>query len=87
MPRKSAMIRARVSPDLKEKAETIFQRLGLSVTEAITLFYNQVTLNKGLPFEVKIPNTVTRQAMQDLDDGIGVTEADSADDLARQLGI
>ena len=87
MPRKSAMIRARISPDLKEKAETIFRRLGLSVTEAITLFYSQVTLNKGLPFEVKIPNTATRQAMQDLDDGIGVTEADSVDDLARQLGI
>lgn len=87
MEKKSAMIRARVSPDLKKAAESIFNRLGLSVTEAITLFYNQVTLNKGLPFEVKIPNSLTLQAMHDVDKGIDVTEADSVDDFSKKLGF
>lgn len=39
---KSAMIRARVDPTLKQEAENIFEALGLSATQAITLFYQQV---------------------------------------------
>ena len=61
---KTAMIRARLEPDLKRDAETVFSTLGLSPTEAITLFYKQVTLHHGLPFEVRIPNAETRDALQ-----------------------
>jgi DNA-damage-inducible protein J len=57
---KSSTIRARIEPDLKGKAEHIFQQLGLTTTQAITLFYKQVELKKGLPFDVAIPNEVTR---------------------------
>ena len=49
---KEAMIRARIEPQLKAEVEDIFQELGLSITEAITLFYKQVRLNRGLPFKV-----------------------------------
>lgn len=52
---KTATIRARIEPELKWQAEELFSQLGLSVTQAITLFYKQVTLQKGLPFAVKIP--------------------------------
>ena len=45
---KTEMIRARVEPHLKQEAEEIFSRLGLSSTEAITLFYRQVALQHGL---------------------------------------
>jgi DNA-damage-inducible protein J len=51
------VVRARVDPDLKADAETIFQELGLSTTEAIRLFLSQVRLRKGLPFLVEIPAT------------------------------
>ena len=50
---KTEMIRARVEPELKCQAEEVFAGLGLSPTEAITLFYRQVTLHHGLPFAVK----------------------------------
>ena len=53
---KTETIRARVEPELKYLAEEVFSELGLSPTEAITLFYTQVTLHRGLPFEVRIPN-------------------------------
>jgi DNA-damage-inducible protein J len=56
---KSAMIRARVDPMLKEEVEAILQELGLSTTQAITLFYQQVRLTKGLPFEVRLLDKVT----------------------------
>ncbi len=52
---KSSTIRARVEPALKEQAERILSELGLNATEAITLFYRQVALHKGLPFIVRLP--------------------------------
>jgi len=58
---KSAMVRARVEPKLKEDAEKLFEQLGLSTTQAITLFYRQVVLRRGLPFDVIIPNATTRK--------------------------
>ena len=62
---KSEMIRARVEPDLKHKAEAVLDSLGMTPTEAITLFYKQVTLYRGLPFPVRIPNAATRKALRE----------------------
>ena len=53
---KSAMIRARVEDQLKKDVEEILSSLGLSASEAINIFYNQIRLNKGIPFPIKIPN-------------------------------
>lgn len=61
---KTEMIRARVEPDLKRKAEGVLKTLGISPTTAITLFYRQVTLHRGLPFPVRVPNAETREAMR-----------------------
>ena len=41
---KTETIRARIEPELKHKAETVLAALGLSVTEAVTLFYKQISL-------------------------------------------
>ncbi len=46
---KSAFIRARVEPDLKEEAEQILLDMGLSVTEALTIVYKHVVKQKKLP--------------------------------------
>jgi DNA-damage-inducible protein J len=71
---KTEMIRARVESGLKQAAETVLKELGLTPTEAITLFYKQVTLKHGLPFAVELPNVETRAAMQDAADGRDLTE-------------
>ena len=63
---KSAMIR-RVSTPLKDEVENVFEQLGLSATQAITLFYQQVRLNRGLPFDVRIPNAVTQRTFAETD--------------------
>jgi len=62
---KSQMIRARVEPALKHDAEAVLDKLGMTPTEAITLFYKQVTLYRGLPFPVRIPNAATRRALRE----------------------
>ena len=66
---RTTMIHARMSIDLKEDVTKILKKIGLSATEAITLFYSQVRLHKGIPFPVKIPNKTTLKAMKDADEG------------------
>jgi DNA-damage-inducible protein J len=63
---KSKTIRARIEPELKHNSETVLAALGLSVTEALTLFYKQISLQHGLPFDVKIPNDVTIKTLKQL---------------------
>ena len=84
---KSAMIRARVDPELKTEVERLFAELGLTTTEAITLFYQQVRLNQGLPFPVRIPNEVTRRTFEDTDAGRALVECDSAEEMFARLRI
>lgn len=78
---KTAMIRARVEPELKSSAESIFHKLGISTTEAITMFYSLVALNKGFPFELKIPNAETEEAFKDTDANKNLNSYESLDDL------
>ncbi len=84
---KSSTIRARIEPDLKEKAEHIFRKLGLTTTQAITLFYKQVELRNGLPFDVVIPNETTLRTFEDTDAGRNLVVCVDADDMFKKLGI
>lgn len=52
---KSANIYARIEPDVKEQAENILSALGISASNAINMFYKQIIMHRGLPFEVKLP--------------------------------
>jgi DNA-damage-inducible protein J len=55
MTTKSANIYTRIEPNLKEQAESILSALGIPTSNAINMFYRQIILHRGLPFEVKIP--------------------------------
>ena len=82
---KTETVRARVEPGLKHEAETVLRRLGLTATEAITLFYRQLALRQGLPFDVKIPNAGTIEAMQQARNREGLAEWADADALFSSL--
>lgn len=78
---KSETIRARMEPELKAQAEAVLDELGLNTTEAITLFFRQIVLRRGLPFEVKIPNATTRRAIEQARAGKGLTRYPNAKSL------
>jgi len=67
MPVRTQVVHSRIDPKLKKSAEIVFQRLGLSTTEAIRLFFKQVELYNGLPFELRIPNQETIAAIEEAD--------------------
>ena len=84
---KTAMVRARIEPKLKNKAESVLHDLGLSPTQAITLFYRQVELRKGLPFSVVKLNKTTLKTFEDTDTGRGLILCKDAEDMFEKLGI
>lgn len=60
-----ATVRARIDSGLKNEVELIFHELGLTTSQAITLFLKKVKIEKGIPFELKIPNETTIKAMNE----------------------
>jgi DNA-damage-inducible protein J len=84
-PGKTGMIRARVKPEVKIQAEGILARLGLNASDAVRLFYQQVILRRGLPFDVRIPNAATRKALRDADAGRNMTWYRNVDEMFKDL--
>jgi len=80
-----ATVKVKIEPQLKKEAETIFQKRGLTPMEAIKLFYRVVKLEKNLPFDIKIPNNETLQAIKDAEERKNLTECDDVNDLLRKL--
>lgn len=70
--RKSATIRTRIEPGLKNEVEEILSQLGLTASETVHLLYRQIKLQRGLPFEVRIPNVLTARTLNSSKSGKGV---------------
>jgi DNA-damage-inducible protein J len=64
---KTGYITARVEPKLKARAARVLATVGVTTTDAITMFLRQVVLRNGLPFEVRVPNAETRKAIEELE--------------------
>ena len=84
---KTAVISARIEPELKRGAEGVFRELGLTATQAITLFYKQVEMERGLPFAVRVPNDVTVEALEQARTRQTLESFNTLDDLFKDLGI
>jgi len=66
-------VRARVDGALKEEVEAILSQIGLSTSQAITLFLKRIKYEKGIPFELKVPNATTLKAMEEAKNNDGET--------------
>jgi DNA-damage-inducible protein J len=78
---KTAVIHARIEPKTKIKAEKVLSKLGITPTEAIRIFYNQISLRGGLPFAVEVPNELTASTLRKSRQGKDVVKFDSLDDM------
>jgi DNA-damage-inducible protein J len=84
---KVAVISTRIDPDLKNRAEQVFEELGVTASQAISMFYRQVVLHRGLPFEVKIPTAETQQALEDARTRKNLESFSDLASLYQDLGI
>ncbi|MDD5261416.1 MAG: type II toxin-antitoxin system RelB/DinJ family antitoxin [Methylacidiphilales bacterium] len=84
---KTATIRARIEPGLKNEVEHILADIGLTASETIHLLYRQIKLRQGLPFEVAIPNHLTAQTLRDSKAGRNVKHFGNKKELYNDLGL
>ena len=77
-------VRARIDTDTKERAAEALQAMGLTISDAIRLLMLRIADERRLPFEVKVPNATTREAIAELEAGKGKRFA-SVDDLMADL--
>jgi DNA-damage-inducible protein J len=82
---KTATIQARISPELKKKAQKILRMLNLSMSEAISLYLTQVTLHRGIPFDIKIPNDITLKTIKGIEQDEDLHDVSSVDELFQEL--
>lgn len=82
---KTQEVRARIDPATKSAAENIFYKLGMTPSEAIRLFYYQVSLHDGLPFEVRVPNAMTERALKDTLSGKNLSDAQTLEEFTALL--
>lgn len=84
---RTANISVRTEPDTKKQAELILKHLGLTTSEAINLFLRRVIIEKGLPFEVRIPNKETLEALMDSELNRDITTYKNSGELFEDLAI
>jgi DNA-damage-inducible protein J len=73
---KTSIINARVKPELKGDVEQILSKLGITTTQAITMFFEQIKINRGIPFPLQLPNEETVEAMQEARNNKNLAELD-----------
>lgn len=85
MTTKTALVRARIEPLLKKRAELVLHKIGISPSDAINVFYRRVADEQAVPFALRVPNRKTREVIQELRSGKGKTV--SIDDFAQKMRL
>lgn len=99
---RTSNIFARVEPELKEQAEQVLSQLGIPMSNAVSMFLHQVVLQRGIPFEMKLPNNAPlnyqnlskeqfdaeiQKGMDSLDSGKGYSAESIAAEMRRDFGV
>jgi DNA-damage-inducible protein J len=82
----NAVVRSRINAEVKEKAVTVLEGMGLTVSDLMRIVLTKVANEKALPFDLK-PNRLTRETMRKSAQGIEVHRAKNAAELFKKLGI
>jgi DNA-damage-inducible protein J len=89
---KNATLQIRVRSDLKQSVESILNELGLTPSQAVTLFFNQIVIKKEIPFKISLhePNEQLLASMKEIDEMIAnndVSRAMTKEELYKELGL
>jgi DNA-damage-inducible protein J len=82
---KTDTIQARIDPIVKKNAKSVFDRLNLSMSEAISIFLTQVSLERKIPFEIKIPNETTVRTLKNTAERKELHRVKNVDELFEEL--
>jgi DNA-damage-inducible protein J len=85
MASKTTTIQVRVDEKLKNEANKVLAQLHITMSQAIKMFLSQIVHRDGIPISLRIPNAETLKAMEEADQGIGLHEVSSVDELFKEL--
>jgi DNA-damage-inducible protein J len=84
MPR-TEVVQARMDAQTKAQAVQVFNELNISTSQAITVFFRQVALQRGIPFDLKIPNKVTAETVAKVRRGEELIRVSGIDELRGEI--
>lgn len=99
---RTSNIFARVEPEIKEQAENVLEQLGIPMSNAISIFLRQIVMQKGIPFDMKLPqnrpleyaslsdsefNAEIEKGFSDLSSGKIIAAENVAERMQRDYGI
>jgi len=82
---KTATIQTRVDPSVKRNAQKILAKLNITMSEAISMYLSQIALQRGIPFELKIPTELTAKTLQESEEGRNLHSVSSTEQLFQDL--
>lgn len=82
---KTATIQARIEPQLKKDVEKILAKIGLSASQAISMYFNGIKRHQGIPFELKIPNKTVQKAIKDARAGRNLYKAKNSKTMVADI--
>jgi len=83
---KNASLNIRTTEEIKKGAEAVLDGLGLNISSAVNLFLKQVINYKGIPFDLRLPNQETLQAMDDINHRRDLESADTVEEMFQKIG-
>ena len=90
---KTDMFRMRINPEIRQDLEAVFAKNGLTLTDAVNVFFQQSLNAGGFPFSLTADNAdlvkakALNRLMKELDAGIADPPSYSEDEVYRMLGV
>ena len=84
---KNTNINVRTTEDIKKNAGIILTGLGLNMSSAVNLFLKQVINYRGIPFDLRLPNKKTLQAMDDIENKRNLESADTVEEMFKKIDV
>lgn len=85
MASKTTTIQVRVDEKLKNEANKVLAQLHINMSQAIKMFLSQIVHRDGIPISMRIPNQEILKRIEEAEQGIGMHEASSVDELFKEL--
>ena len=85
---KTSVVNIRTEEKTKKQIEELYSQFGISVSDAVNIFFNQSLMQGGLPFQMQIPkpNAKTIEAIEDNNHNRNMSRTfDSVEELMRDL--
>ena len=85
---KTSVVNIRTEPEIKKQVENLFSKFGISVSDAVNIFFHQSLMQGGLPFQIQLPkpNPETTAAIEDVNKNRNMSRTfDSVDELIKDL--